>query len=103
MRKSADRATAWIGTAEDPGVSMVSDHDDLVLDVTRNRREDVPNGSNLGINLVDEADLFLGRAGVVFYIAKPSGPVTALTDISRERSLAFERLEQGQSVGVRDG
>lgn len=99
----ADGSTAGIRASEDPGVSMVSDNDDLVLDVTRNSRENVPDGGHLGIDLVNEADLFLGGAGVVFYITEASGPVTTLTDISRERALAFERLEQGQSIGVRDG
>lgn len=91
----ADRAAAGIGPAEDPGISVVADNDNLVLDMTWNGCENVPDGGHLCINLVDEADLFLRRSGVVFYITKSSGPIAALTDISRERPLAFERLEQG--------
>lgn len=89
----ADRATAGISATEDPGISVVADNDDLVLDVTWNGCENIPDGGDLGINLVDEADLFLGGSRVVFYISKPSRPIAALTDISCERALAFERLE----------
>lgn len=48
-------------------ITMISNHDDFIFDVTGNYSKHAPDRSHFRIHFVDEMNIFFSRSGPVFH------------------------------------